>query len=112
MVAHIFMLLLALFASKLVCYLRHSEILNFQKSSKSTSFSFKNGDFPVLKHFQRLTVPPKIDQFGRKRCQKKRKEVSYEFISGSFQKYFVVHERSAVKDSFSTYVWSKVDSCF
>ena len=31
-----------------------------------------------------------------------------------FQKYFVahVHERSAVKNSFITYVWSKVDSCF
>ena len=27
-------------------------------------------------------------------------------------KYFVVHEWSAVKNSFSTYVWSKVDSCF
>ena len=24
----------------------------------------------------------------------------------------MVHERSAVKNSFSTYVWSKVDSCF
>ena len=23
-----------------------------------------------------------------------------------------MHERSAVKNSFSTYVWSKVDSCF
>ena len=29
-----------------------------------------------------------------------------------FQKYFVVHELWAVKNSFSTYVWSKVDSCF
>ena len=29
-----------------------------------------------------------------------------------FQKYFVVHERWAVKNSSSTYVWSKVDSCF
>ena len=24
----------------------------------------------------------------------------------------MVHERSAVKNAFSTYVWSKVDSCF
>ena len=29
-----------------------------------------------------------------------------------FQKYFVVHKRSAVKNYFSTYIWSKVDSCF
>ena len=29
-----------------------------------------------------------------------------------FQKMLVVHERSALKNSFSTYVWSKVDSCF
>ena len=27
-----------------------------------------------------------------------------------FQKHFVVNERSAVKNSFSTHVWSKVDS--
>ena len=35
-----------------------------------------------------------INQFVRKRCQKKRKDVEY----------FVVHEQSAVKNSFSTYV--------
>ena len=29
-----------------------------------------------------------------------------------FQKYFVAHEWSAVKNSFSTYAWSNVDSCF
>ena len=29
-----------------------------------------------------------------------------------FFEYVVVLERSAVKNSFSTYVWSKVDSCF
>ena len=90
----------------------HSEILNFRKNSKSTSFSFENGDFTVLKHFQRLTVSPKIDQFGRKRCQKKRKDVSHQLLWQLLQKYFVVHERSAVKNSFSTYIWSKVDSCF
>ena len=30
----------------------------------------------------------------------------------NFCKYSIVHELSAVKNSFSTYVWSKVDSCF
>ena len=34
------------------------------------------------------------------------------FYKSFFQKYFVVHERSAVKNSFSTYKGSKVDSCF
>ena len=29
---------------------------------------------------QRLTVPRIIDQFGRKRCQKKRKDVNYELL--------------------------------
>ena len=53
-----------------------------------------------------------IDQFGSKRCQKKRKDVDYQLLLDFFQKYFVVHERSAVKNSFSKYVWSKVDSSF
>ena len=30
--------------------------------------------------FQRLTVTPKIDQFGRKSCQKKRKDMSYQLL--------------------------------
>ena len=51
-------------------------------------------------------MPRKIDQFGRKRCQNKRKDVSYQLVKELFQKYF------AVKNSFSTYVWSKVDSYF
>ena len=61
---------------------------------------------------QILTLPRINHQFGRKRCQKKRKDVDYNLLLEIFQKYFVVHERSAVKYSFSTYVWSKVDSCF
>ena len=31
-------------------------------------------------HFQRLSVPRIIDQFGCKRCQKKRKDVNYQLI--------------------------------
>ena len=46
----------------------------------------------------------KNDQFGCKRCQKKRKDVDYKLLSEFFQKYFVVHEQSAVENSFSTYV--------
>ena len=46
-----------------------------------------------------------IDQFGRKRCQKKRKEVSYQLLYEVFQKYFVVHKWSAVKNAFNIYVF-------
>ena len=54
-----------------------------------------------------------IDQFVRKRCQKKRKDLSYQLLLEFFQKYFILHERSAaVKNAFSTYVWSKVDFMF
>ena len=38
--------------------------------------------------------------------------MDYKPLKEFFQKYFVVNDRSAVKNSFSTYVWSKVDSCF
>ena len=66
------------------------------------------------KILQRLTVPRKIYQFGCKRCQKKRKDVSYQLLQEFKKNYFAVHERSAVKNSFSTYVYvqSKVNSCF
>ena len=35
-------------------------------------------------------MPRKIDQFGRKRCQKKGKDVDYKPLLEFFQKYFVV----------------------
>ena len=102
MVAHIFTLLLACFAFKFVNYSRHIKILNFRKTAI----------LPFSCIFQRLAVPQIVDQFGLKTCQKKRKDVRYKLLWEFFQKYFVVHERSAVKYSFSTYVWSRVDSCF
>ena len=57
-------------------------------------------------------MPRLIDQFGLKRCQKKHKDVRYQLVYKFFQKYLIEQERSAVKNLFSTYVWSKVDSCF
>ena len=53
-----------------------------------------------------------IDQFGRKMCQKKREDVNYKFLLEFFQKYFFVHERSAVKNSFSKYVCYPPDVLF
>ena len=46
----------------------------------------------------------RIDRSGRKRCQKKRKDVSYQFLKEFFQNYFVIDKRSLVKNSFSTFV--------
>ena len=42
-----------------------------------------------------------IDQFGRKRCEKKRKDVNYKLLE-FFQKYFAVHKQLVVENSFST----------
>ena len=53
-----------------------------------------------------------IDQFGRKRCQKKRKDVDYKLLYGFFQKHFFLHERLAVKNSVSTYVCYAPDGLF
>ena len=60
----------------------------------------------------RLTVPRIVDQFGRKRCQKKRKNVNHKLLSQFFQKYFFVHDRLAVKKSVSTYVCYTPDGLF
>ena len=54
-----------------------------------------------------------IYQFERKMCQKKRKVCKLPTSIRVFsKKYFGVHERSVVKNPFSTYVWSKLDSFF
>ena len=53
-----------------------------------------------------------IDQFGRKRCQKKRKDVDCKLLQEIFQKYVVVHEQSAVENSFITYVCYAPDGLF
>ena len=45
-----------------------------------------------------------MDQFGRKRCQKKREDMDYKLLYEFFQKYFAVHDLWAVKNSVSTYV--------
>ena len=60
----------------------------------------------------RFTVPRIIDQFGHKRCQKKRKDVGYKLILEYFQKCFTVHEQLAVKNSLSTYICMLCSGCF
>ena len=57
-------------------------------------------------------MPRIIDQFWRKRCQKKRKDVGYKLLYEFFQKYFVVREQSAVENSISTYICYAPDGLF
>ena len=57
-------------------------------------------------------MAPIVDQFGRKRCQKKRKDVDYKLLQEFFQKKFVVHEQLAVEHSFSTYLCYAPDGLF
>ena len=114
--AHIFTFLVAPFASKLVNYSRHSEYdsesLNIWKIRNRRQFPSIAAICRLSNIFQRLTLPRVIDQFGRKRCQKKREDVEDKLIKEFFQKYFDEHERSAVKTSFSTYVCYAPDGCF
>ena len=53
-----------------------------------------------------------IELSGRKRCQKKHKDLSYQLLSEFVQKYFVVHELWAGKNSLSTYVCYTLDVLF
>ena len=64
--------------------------------------------------FQRLTaaVTRIIDQFGRKWCKKKCKDLSYQLLREFFHKYFIVRELWACKNSFSTYVCYTLDVLF
>ena len=55
----------ASFALKLVNYLSHSEIINFQKNSKLASVSFKN-DFIVFKHFKNSLCLQKLTNWNAK----------------------------------------------
>ena len=66
----------------------------------------------LWKILQGLTVPRIIDKFGRKRCQKKRKDVDHTLQKKFIEKYFVVHEQSAIINSFSTYVFYAPDGLF
>ena len=58
--------------------------LKILKNSKSVIFSFENGDLPISNILRRLTASRIIDQFGRKRYQKKHKDVGYTFLSVFF----------------------------
>ena len=86
---------------------KHSEEFRFRRhfASMTAICRFSN-------KLQRVTVSQIIDRFGRKRCQKKRKDVNYKLLEEFFQKYFGVHEQKTVKNSFSTYVFYAPDGLF
>ena len=61
----------------------------FQRIPKSTTFSFVNSELWTFKHISKThcTVSRIIDQYGRKRCKKKQKDVDYN-LQRSFLKIF------------------------
>ena len=64
LIAHIFTLLLAPFASKLVNYSRPIESLNIRNILKSATFSFEKDDFSIFKHSSKThSVPLIIEEF-------------------------------------------------
>ena len=75
---------------------------------KLTSFPFKNDDLFAFKIFQRLTIPPKIDQFKHNWCQKKQKDARYHWYlltslySKRFQSNFFI-------EGSSTYFYTSFD---
>ena len=80
------------------------------ENGKIAVFSGKWGRFWNLMKVWNLRVTRIIDRFERKRCRKKRKDVSYQLLKELYQKWFVLHLIFVVKNLFSTYVWSKLDS--
>ena len=71
------------------------------------------GIFRFSKTLQRLTLPRIIDQFGRERYRKKRKDVDCKVLQEFFRNILLyIHERLAVINSFSTYVNYTPDGLF
>ena len=50
------------------------------ENSQIAVFKGKYRQFRILPKVQSLTVLRMIDQFGQKKCQKKRKDVSYQLL--------------------------------
>ena len=105
-------LLLAPFASKLVNYSRHSESLKNVWKWPNRSFWKKMSS--ILSSYESLKSHCASNRWPiwTQRVPKEAQICELPTCIRVFSKIFVVHERSAVKNSVSTYVWIKVDSCF
>ena len=68
------------------------------ENDKIAVFEGKCRRFRILPKVESLTEARIIDQFGRKRCQKERKDINYHFLKYFLQKYLVAQERWAVKN--------------
>ena len=86
---------------------KHSEEFRNQRHFPSVIVNCRYSNI-----FQRLTVSPMIEKFWRKRCQTKRKKWTINLYKSCFEKTFVVYERSAVKNSFNTYISYDLDGLF
>ena len=77
---NIFTLLLAPFRFKLVNFSRHGESLNIRKNSDFDDILIRWLICLFSNKLQRVAVSQIIDRFGRKRCQKKRKDENYKLL--------------------------------
>ena len=62
--------------------------LTFVRIQNWRHFPSRAAIWPFWNVFQRLAVPQMIDQFGRKRCQKKRKDVDFKLLLRVLSKIF------------------------
>ena len=99
MVAHIFTLLWHLLRPNWSIIRGTVRLYYFGRIRNRHHFPSKTAILQFSNIFQRLTLPRKIYQFGRKKCKKKGKDVR-EIIQELLQNNLVVHERSAVKKAY------------
>ena len=89
----------------IVNYWRHSESMKIDKSvlSKEKFRRFQNSSERLKTHFAVTRI---IDQFGRKRCQKKRKYVDHKLLNEFFQKNILsyMNDRLSKNSSEHAYV--------
>ena len=83
-----------------------------EESRNRRHFPSKTKIYRCSSILQRLTVIRIVHQFGRKRYQKNHNDLSYQLLKEFVQKYIVVHELWAGKNSFSTYICYTLDVLF
>ena len=86
----------------------------FEKCLKTVKLLFSKENVVFFEIFRKFKVSLRLEYFlnldakGAKRIVK----MWATNLLRAYSKYFVVHNLSAVRNYFSTYVWRKVDSCF
>ena len=104
---------MARIASKLVNYSRHSESLNIRKNSEIDDIFLRRQQIVNFQTYFKDSLCLKyLTNFGVKGDKRSIKMCTTNFYKSFFQKYFFVHEQSAVKNSFSTCVCYSPDGLF